>query len=110
MEEVLKAAAQQAPSLVVLVVLVWFFLRSIERKDQAAEKRDEAFLAAIKLRDEQTEEIQRRCHHAKAAATKAMQETAVEQRRLADSVAPDGVLMQSVRQVVREELRERQTA
>jgi hypothetical protein len=56
MDEVLVEAARQVPSLVVLVALVNFFLRALDRRDQTIRAIADA------------------CHASQAAATAAVQE------------------------------------
>ncbi len=56
MDEALKEAARQAPALVVLVILVVYFLRALDRRDSTIKS------------------IADSCHASQAAATAAVQE------------------------------------
>lgn len=66
MDEVLKTAANQAPSLVVLCVVVLLFLRAQNSLTEkfSAELREQRkdWMAALKLRDEQAANIAIDCH------------------------------------------------
>lgn len=103
MEPMLIEALKQVPALGVLVVLVVYFLRALDRKDAA-------FLAAIATRDEKQAAMQTRCHEVQDAATAAIRDGAVAQQRLVDATAEKGTLVTAVREAVRTELRERPAA
>ena len=78
MEKILEAAAQQVPSLVVLVVVVIVFLRA--GKQQGTEfqamlvAQRTTFVEALKREGERSEEISEACHAVAREATAAVRE------------------------------------
>ena len=95
MEKILESAVTQVPAMVLLLLVVIAFLK-------AQDKRDIAFMAALKTRDDVTEAIAKECHTVARSATTAAMENSRAMGRVEKSLDQSAIVMADTACALRE--------
>ncbi len=113
MDEALKEAARQVPSLVVLVAVVVVFLRAGKQQagdfgEMLSEQR-RTFVEALKTRDLATGDIAEQCHAVTREATEAVRENSKVLGSVEHALDQAGQIMADTGRALRERSAERRT-